>query len=38
MKVSLSALNSACAAARSAFVSFDVPPSLPPHAPAVTFA
>lgn len=38
MKVSLVALNTACAVASSAFVGFDIPPIVPPHAPAVTFA
>jgi hypothetical protein len=38
MKVSLVALNAACAVTSSAFVSFDIPPLVPPHAPAVTVA
>jgi hypothetical protein len=38
MKFSLVALNTACAVASSAFVSFDVPPLVPPHAPAVILA
>jgi hypothetical protein len=33
MKVSLSALNTACVVAGSAFISFDIPPIVPPHAP-----
>lgn len=35
MKVSLAALNTACAVAGSALVSFDIPPIIPPHSPAV---
>jgi hypothetical protein len=38
MKVSLAALNTACAVASSAFVGFDMPPIVPPHSPAVTGA
>ncbi len=38
MKVSLAALNTACALPSSAFVGFDVPPLIPPHAPAVILA
>jgi hypothetical protein len=38
MKVSLAALNTACAVGSSAFVSFDIPPLVPPHAPAVILA
>jgi hypothetical protein len=38
MKVSLVALNHACAVASSAFVSFDLPPIIPPHSPAVIVA
>jgi hypothetical protein len=34
MKVSLVALNTAYTVASSVFVGFDVPPILPPHAPA----
>ena len=34
MKFSLAALNTACAVASSTFAGFDVPPILPPHAPA----
>jgi hypothetical protein len=33
MKMILAALNTACAAASPAFVSFDVPPFVPPHSP-----
>jgi hypothetical protein len=36
MKVSLSALNTACAVASSTFAGFDYPPVVPPHAPAVS--
>jgi hypothetical protein len=35
MNVSLSALNTACAVTGSTFVCFDIPPSVPPHAPAL---
>jgi hypothetical protein len=35
MKISLVALNAACAVTSSAF-GFDNPPIVPPHAPAVT--
>jgi hypothetical protein len=38
MKVSLAALNIACAVASSTFGSFDYPPIMPPHAPAVSAA
>jgi hypothetical protein len=38
MKFSLSALNTACAVASSAFAGFDYPPVVPPHAPAVSAA
>jgi hypothetical protein len=38
MKVSLAALNTACAVASSAFIGFDVPPIIPPHSPALTGA
>jgi hypothetical protein len=38
MKVSLAALNTACAVATSTFASFDYPPIVPPHAPAVSAA
>jgi hypothetical protein len=38
MKVSLVALNTACAVASSAFIGFDLPPIVPPHAPAVILA
>jgi len=37
MKVSLAALNASFAVASSAF-GFDLPPIIPPHAPAVTAA
>jgi hypothetical protein len=35
MKVSLAALIIACAVASATFVSFDVPPLVPPHVPAL---
>ncbi len=35
MKMSLAALNPACAVASSAFVGFDMPPVIPPHSPAM---
>jgi hypothetical protein len=38
MKISLAALNTACAVASSTFVGFDMPPIVPPHAPAVILA
>jgi hypothetical protein len=38
MKVSLAALNTACAVASSTFAGFDLPPIVPPHAPAVILA
>ena len=38
MKVSLVALNTPCAVASSAFAGFDIPPIVPPHAPAVILA
>lgn len=38
MKVSLVALNTACAAVSSDIVGFDVPPLVPPHAPVVILA
>jgi hypothetical protein len=38
MKISVAALNTACAVASSAFVGFDFPPVNPPHAPAVILA
>jgi hypothetical protein len=38
MKVSLAALNTACAVASSPFVGFDFPPVVPPHSPAVILA
>jgi hypothetical protein len=38
MKVSLAALNTACAVASSTFVGFDMPPIVPPHAPAAILA
>lgn len=34
MKISLAALNTACAVTSSTFVGFDMPPVLPPHSPA----
>jgi hypothetical protein len=34
MKISLVALNAACAVASASFVGFDFPPINPPHAPA----
>jgi len=38
MKISLAALNNACAVASSAFIGFDNPPIIPPHSPAVILA
>jgi hypothetical protein len=38
MKISLAALNTACVVASSTFVGFDMPPIVPPHAPAVILA
>jgi hypothetical protein len=38
MKISLAALNTACALTSSTFVGFDMPPIVPPHAPAVILA
>jgi hypothetical protein len=35
MKFSLAALITACAVASSAFASFDIPPTIPPHLAAI---
>jgi hypothetical protein len=38
MKISVAALNTACAVASPTFVGFDFPPINPPHAPAAILA